>query len=359
MKAAFWTDSHAVLGYTANESRKFKIFVAITVEMIKKGSDPSQWFYVKYKGNPADYSSRGVEANNVNTVKMWFEGPFILWKSTLTWNIDKSKGRLSAEDPEVKEEAYVYVTSLKGNILSRLENRISNWNKMKYIVGMLLQCKYKLLSKVRLADHSTNNSNHYFQAAEKEIMRMVQKRRFQGEVNAMNMEKGSVKLKKSSTIYSLDPFMCADGLIRVGGRLKHSHLNSSCKHPILLLKQEKVTDLGLKWCHVKCAHGGRGATLNELRRSGYWVVNGNSTVWSKLFKCIQCMRLRGKLGIKKMANLPSSRLMEVPPFTYCEVDMFGPFITKQRRSEVKRNGAMFTLYEYLCNPRQSNSLSRY
>ena len=26
----------------------------------------------------------------------------------------------------------------------------------------------------------------------------------------------------------------------------------------------------LKWCHVKCAHGGRGATLNELRRSGYW-----------------------------------------------------------------------------------------
>ena len=65
-----------------------------------------------------------MEANNVNTVKMWFEGPFILWKSTLTWNIDKSMGRLSAEDPEVKEEAYVYVTSLKGNILSRLENNI-------------------------------------------------------------------------------------------------------------------------------------------------------------------------------------------------------------------------------------------
>ena len=223
----------------------------------------------------------------------------------------------------MKEEAYVYVTSLKGDILSRLKNRISNWNKMKHIVGMVLQYKYKLLSKVRLADHSTNNSNHYFQAAEKE-MRMVQKRRFQGEVNAMNMEKGSVKLKKSSTMYKLDPFMCADGLIRVGGRLKHSHLNNSCKHPILLLKQEKVTDLGLKWCHVKCAHSGRGATLNELKRSGYWVVNGNSAVWSKLFKCIQCRRLRGKLGIKKMVNLPSGRLMEVPPFTFCEVDMFGP-----------------------------------
>ena len=96
------------------------------------------------------------------------------------------------------------------------------------------------------------------------------------------------------------------------------------------------------WCHGKCAHGGRDATLNELRRSGYWVVNGNSAVRSKLFKCIQCRRLRGKLGIQKMADLPSSRLMEVPPFPYCGVDMFGPFIIKQRQSEVKRYGAMFT-----------------
>ena len=164
---------------------------------------------------------------------------------------------------------------------------------------------------------------------------MVQKQRFQREINAMNMEESSVKLKKNSTIYNLDPFIGANDLIRVGGRLKHSHLNNSCKHPVLLLKQEKVTDPVLKWCHAKCAHGGRGATLNELRRSGYWMVNGNSTVWSKLFKCIQYRRLRGKLGIQKMANLPSSRLMEVPPFSYCGVDMFGQFIIKQRQSEVK------------------------
>ena len=52
--------------------------------------------------------------------------------------------------------------------------------------------------------------------------------------------------------------------------------------------------------------------------------------------------LKGKLGIQKTADLPSSRLMEVLPFTYCGVDMFGPFIIKQRESEVKRYGVMFT-----------------
>ena len=137
---------------------------------------------------------------------------------------------------------------------------------------MVLQYKYKLLSKVRSTDYSTDNDNHYFQAAEKEIIRMVEKRRFQREVDAKNIEEISVKLKKSSTIYNLDPFMGADSLIRVGGKLKHSHLNSSCKHPVLLLKQEKVTDLELKWCHAKRVHDRRGATLNELRRSGCWVV---------------------------------------------------------------------------------------
>ena len=44
MKEAFWTDCQAVLVYIANESRKFKIFVANTVEMIKEGSDQVNGF---------------------------------------------------------------------------------------------------------------------------------------------------------------------------------------------------------------------------------------------------------------------------------------------------------------------------
>ena len=84
MKEAFWTDCQAVLVYIANESRKFKIFVANTLEMIKEGSDPSQWFYVSSKENLANYNSKGVEANNVNAVKMWFEGPSFLWRSAST-----------------------------------------------------------------------------------------------------------------------------------------------------------------------------------------------------------------------------------------------------------------------------------
>ena len=42
-----------------------------------------------------------------------------------------------------------------------------------------------------------------------------------------------------------------------------------------------------------------------------------------------------------MANLPCERTTEAPPFTYCSIDMFGSFYIKEKRSELKRYGAMF------------------
>ena len=43
-----------------------------------------------------------------------------------------------------------------------------------------------------------------------------------------------------------------------------------------------------------------------------------------------------------MADLPEERITYAPPFTYCGVDLFGPFQIKQGRKEVKRYGVLFT-----------------
>ena len=43
-----------------------------------------------------------------------------------------------------------------------------------------------------------------------------------------------------------------------------------------------------------------------------------------------------------MDDLPPDRTKEEPPFTYCSVDMFGPFEIKERRTTLKRYGALFT-----------------
>ena len=46
-----------------------------------------------------------------------------------------------------------------------------------------------------------------------------------------------------------------------------------------------------------------------------------------------------------MADLPKDMFKEAAPFTYCVVDVFGPFKVKVKGSEVKCYGAMFTCLE--------------
>ena len=43
-----------------------------------------------------------------------------------------------------------------------------------------------------------------------------------------------------------------------------------------------------------------------------------------------------------MSDLPSFRTNSNPPFSYSGVDLFGPYLIKDRRSLVKRYGTIFT-----------------
>ena len=104
----------------------------------------------------------------------------------------------------------------------------------------------------------------------------------------------------------------------------------------------RTTQLIIEWCHNQVAHAGRGMTINAVRASGYWVINCNAAVRSTISKCVRCKILRGKFQQQQMADLPKDRISEEPPFSYCGIDMFGPFTVKDGRKEKKRYGALFT-----------------
>ena len=118
-------------------------------------------------------------------------------------------------------------------------------------------------------------------------------------------------------------------MIRVGCRLRKSSLEFGTVHPVLLSKTGNLTKMIVRWCHERTAHSGRNIKLNQLRSSGYWVMQGNSVVRGIISKCVTSRRLKGKVGMQFMADLPSDRLQEEPPFSYCGVDMFGPFYIKE------------------------------
>ncbi|XP_057290844.1 uncharacterized protein LOC130613498 [Hydractinia symbiolongicarpus] len=327
----FWTDSQVVLSYICNSEKRFKIFVANRIQIIKDHSDVNQW---------ADQDK----------AEIWFNGPSFLWQPRHVWKQPDVAAEISEDDPEVKKSVHVNMNTIQDDVLSRIENSLSSWEKAKRVVAYVF--KYIFILRYRVEQrrqeqsllkvdypHLKHLSVDMMEHAASKIISLLQEKYFASEIDSLERKSNLIS---SSTIYKLNPFVNSHGILRVGGRLRNANFDENVIHSILLPKNSKITELIVRWCHEKVAHSGRGMTLNELRGNGFWVIGANTVVRSLINKCVTCRSLRGKVGNQLMGNLPKEGLQSEPPFTYCGVDMFGLFVIKVRRNELKRYGAMFT-----------------
>lgn len=97
---------------------------------------------------------------------------------------------------------------------------------------------------------------------EKAIGSFVQKQHFSEEISHLIDGKS---IKKSSHLYRLDP-MVTNGMLRVGGPLSKSSLLGEAKHPTILPKNSRISELILSHVHEKVGHSGRNHMLSMLCR---------------------------------------------------------------------------------------------
>ena len=116
------------------------------------------------------------------------------------------------------------------------------------------------------------------ETAGKKIIKIAQSRAFAEEINSLVSVNSNeiAKGKRNNKVYSLHPIIDEDQVLCIGGRFKNSSLSSSCTHSILLPMNGALTELLIRWCHEKTAHGGRDITLSEIRSSGYWIIDASS-----------------------------------------------------------------------------------
>jgi len=322
----FWTDSRVVLGYIANEARRFHVFVANRVQMIRQSTEPSQWFYVQSKDNPADHASRGLNVTELQG-STWFTGPDFLQQRRI--EAEPVTAELQLGDPEVKSARSLHTeTSEHADLLPRLE-RCSSWSMAVSVVARL----QRLADGVKGTHSPTVDERH---RAELAIIRLVQRDSFPDAVDILGSSK---TLPRSNRLYPLEPMM-KDGVLRVGTRLRKAKI--PCIYPVILPKGSHVTNLIIAHAHQMVKHQGRGFTINKLRSLGYWIVGGSKIVANFIRNCVVCRKLRRPTECQRMADLPSDRVEEYPAFTYCGMDCFGPFSVKQGRKEIKRYGLLFT-----------------
>lgn len=154
VEEVFWTDSKVVLGYIANETRRFHIFVGNRVQQIQEHSSPDQWHYVDTKSNPADHASRGLTPQELQK-SSWITGPAFLWKDTSCWPVYSSSEaketfKLSEDDPEVKKRVTLVTNTDESfaSLASCLEY-FSDYHRAKKAVALCLLYVKKLKERVK------------------------------------------------------------------------------------------------------------------------------------------------------------------------------------------------------------------
>ncbi|XP_034547118.1 uncharacterized protein LOC117818374 isoform X1 [Notolabrus celidotus] len=335
-KVTFFTDSRIVLGYIHNTNRRFYVYVTNRVARIRKSTRPEQWNFVSTENNPADHGTRSVSAAQLSHTN-WFQGPTFLSRDTCLKQETFELVEPDA-DADIRPLITAFITKASVNRLgSRRFERFSSWKA-------LCRATVQLIYKARSCSKNTNSKTEVWTQAKTVIIRSAQQDAFSEEIRSLS--RGDV-VSKSSTLRKLNPFVDAEGLLRVGGRMPATHTPWEERHPIIVPNKQHIATLLVRHYHEQVAHQGRHLTEGALRSAGLWLIGGKRLVSNIIHKCVICKRLRGKVEEQQMASLPADRVSPGPPFTSVGVDVFGPWTVSSRRTrggvaENKRWAVIFT-----------------
>ena len=345
MESFFWTDSEIVRAYIMNDERRFPGFVANRVSLIRQHSEANQWKHVNRTDNPADVASRGCAVNDLS--QSWFRGPQFLsmfkseWQSECHADPNIPDTELEVNKVSVMPEPVTYSLSSASEFeqvhpIKLLCSHYSSFYRLKKAVCWLLRLKAQLRKQcvnfgpITVAEMSS---------AENMILKHVQKEQYAKELSSIRRNES---VSKSSPIAKLCPVI-RDGLIVVGGRLKHASVSQGVRTPIISPRDNKVSDMVIREYHND-AHLGTEWVLNRIR-SRFWIINARNKIKHVKKTCVTCKRLFAAAMTQKMADLPPERCQpNLPQFIYTGLDFFGPFLVKRGRSEVKRYGCVFSCF---------------
>ena len=371
-EVTYYTDSKVVLGYISNESRRFHVYVANRVQLIRSLSTPEQWRYVESEQNPADLATRGVPPDKLME-STWLRGPGFLKKPESTPRADETF-TLSVSDPEVRKGVLsTKVTMDKGgkepDLWEKRFQRFSSLRSLQRAVANLIvvarEFKHRRDSKTRGVNPRSEAPKgpgkrrlptvEEWDQALRVIISTTQRAAFSELLQDARTEPEpsreaqhvAKKSLKGSQLYHLDPFLDDYGILRVGGRLRRAEMEYGEKHPIILPKNHHVSQLVAKHHHLQVHHQGRQITGGAIRQAGFWLVGGHDTVTKVIGACVSCKKLRGPPLEQRMADLPPDRTEVCPPFTNVGFDVFGPWVVQTRKTRggaanAKRWGLVFT-----------------
>lgn len=233
-----WTDSTVALTWIRNHPSRWKSFIANRVCEIQTRLSEAIWHHVPTAMNPADLASRGHSAAAFEHCSLWWNGPDWLLLSPNQWPTTPSKS-----GPEVVDEERSLVSHhASPKPAWDLAQRYSSWRRLLRITAYVI--KFCDLLKIARTHNGPESRHRTIELSADEIsrahshwMRVIQLQLFPDDQFQLQHK---LPISSRSQLSALNPFIDQEGLIRVGGRLRHSELSETVKHPIVLASHPLV-----------------------------------------------------------------------------------------------------------------------
>ncbi len=135
-------------------------------------------------------------------------------------------------------------------------------------------------------------------------------------------------LKASSCLLPLNRAVGSGGLLVVGGRLKHSVLSQSHRHPIIFHGSDVLTKLIVSSQHKALLHAGSTLMLSVLGQR-FYIIGAKRLIRTVCRSCITCRKVAAKTESQIMGQLPFHRVTPCPPFAKTGMDFAGPLLIKK------------------------------
>ncbi len=334
----FWSDSMTTLQYIKNKKRRFRPFVANRLSEIHDVSSPNEWRHVPGDLNPAYDGSRGMKILAFQPSCRWWTGPSFLWQPEECWPI-QHVGDVPDTDIEQISEKYVMVIAPSA-LVDEFLCQCSSWSRLQRQLAWLLRFIQYLNNPTTPSTMPKMISFAEMRVSSLKIVHLLQCKYFPDELDLLRDGK---QVAAHSKLATLNPILI-DGIIRVGGRIRHAPLPLDAVHPMILPKEHHVSTLIIRHNHQILGHAGREHVLSFVRRR-YWILQGRALTRKILRNCVDCRKRNEAVMQQLMADLPRERLVPYePPFTYTGIDFFGPFLVKRGRSTEKVYGCIFVCF---------------
>lgn len=333
-----WSDSTVALSWIRAPSSQWKTFVANRVSQIQGLTNKNSWHHVRSRDNPADCASRGILPAELPQHNLWWTGPRWLLHPVADWPLTTNLETLTLDTSALGEERPKTCLLNQENDPGQIEifTRYSSLDKLVRITARCL--RFGNICRRLLDTQSTHLTAAELNQSLLILAKCVQENTFPEEIK--QIQRGQQVRNKS--LRKLNPFLDGIGMLRVGGRLRHSSETFDKKHPILLPSNHLFTKLVITQYHERYLHPAP-RTLQGILERKFWILAARRIIRQISSKCIKCFRCNPQFRYPMMGDLPTHRVTQLKPFEALGVDYGGPFhITPHKGRGYK------SLKAYLC-----------